>query len=587
MKHASGEQLGEYVVDALIGEGGMACVYRVHHHVLQSPHALKVLHPHLAEHEDIRRRFLEEGKILGRFRHPNLIAVTDLVNEEGVAGLVMDLLQGEDLAARLERTGPVSVSQAISWTLQALHALSMVHAESVIHRDLKPSNLFLSSDFRDNDSIRVMDFGIAKVKTKPITEPTQGRIGTLSYMSPEQVQHPGSVDQRSDIFSMGAILYEMMIGRSPFEAENDFQIMQRIAGGHYTRLDSSVPAALVTVVDTALSVDPSQRFPSAEAFSAALRTVERRLRRERLNRVLEVASSENLPQNWWVPDDPPEAWLSGLEEMLQSVRLPPRKEKPGQTDILIANKLSISMVAIEAGDFMMGSHPVEANRHPDEGPQHPVTLPAFSLMTTPVTQRQWVSVMDYNPAHFSGDLDRPVEQVSWMDAIRFLNQLSRKLGKKPAYYLNAKDEVVWNPVSDGFRLPTEAEWEYACRAGTTAPYGGFGEKITSVAWYDRNSNESTQPVSRLAPNAWGLFDMRGNVYEWCFDWSGAYAMGAVTNPIGPASSKEGQRVMRGGSFRSTTRDLRAAFRNAGKMTLEHCGVGFRCACNGILSPNQT
>ncbi len=210
-------------------------------------------------------------------------------------------------------------------------------------------------------------------------------------------------------------------------------------------------------------------------------------------------------------------------------------------------------VRIPTGTFMMGSPEYEDERSSDET-QHRVTLTRpFEMMVTPVTQALWQAVMGNNPSHFKGP-DLPVEEVSWEDVQDFIQKLNQMLG------------------TDSLRLPTEAEWEYACRAGTTgARYGELDE----VAWYKYNSDGETHPVRQKAPNAWGLYDMLGNVYEWCQDWYGSYQMGAVTDPMGPSTGS--RRVIRGGSWHSDTGFVRAALRDYRSPDARNVRVGIRLA----------
>ena len=206
----------------------------------------------------------------------------------------------------------------------------------------------------------------------------------------------------------------------------------------------------------------------------------------------------------------------------------------------------------------MGSYKSE---FPDEMPAHQVRLSAFSIGKHEVTQAQWMSVMGgKNPSSFKGD-DLPVEQVSWNDAVEFCKQLSAKTGYN-------------------FRLPTEAEWEYACRAGTNTEYS-FGDdekQLGEYAWYNGNSGDKTHPVGTRKQNPFGLFDMHGNVWEWCSDWYGENyynqlsKQGVAVNPQGPATGK--QRVVRGGSWGSFV-NLRSAYRVRFSPGVINDLVGFR------------
>ncbi|MEL6346430.1 MAG: bifunctional serine/threonine-protein kinase/formylglycine-generating enzyme family protein [Myxococcota bacterium] len=595
---------GRYRIEAPLGEGGMASVYQVRHVTLGSMHAVKVLHAHLAQREDVRLRFLEEGKIQARLRHPNILPVTDLINEPGVAGLVMELLQGEDLADYLDREGSVPVAAAIDWTLQALRALQFVHENAVVHRDLKPSNLFLSRPLRGGPvQVRLMDFGIAKVREREreLTQPDGGMMGTLLYMSPEQLEQPSSVDQRTDIFAMGALLYAMLVGRSPFDDENDFHIMKRITEGRYTAPGSSVPETLTAVIASALSPALSARLPNAASFIDALEAAARAERYRRARRLLRAVEVYGLPHRWWLPEDPDEHWIRQQEHRLQAWLREHAPTAPGGpppplarveegADPLerwtLSGGTELVLLPITGGTYQMGSPKNEPHRHDDEGPPRQVTLSGFSLMRAPLTRAQWEAVTGADPSAFPDDPHRPVAQVSWLDAIRFANQLSAQHGLKAAYRFES-GVVRWDRTANGFRLPTEAEWEYACRAGTTQARWSSAP-IGSVAWYADNSNEQTHPVGQKAANPWGLVDLLGNVYEWCFDRLGAYQPDDVLEPAG--ASAGALRVLRGGSYRSAANDLRAAFRNGREPDFRHPSVGLRLArgatVKGSPSPNS-
>jgi hypothetical protein len=220
---------------------------------------------------------------------------------------------------------------------------------------------------------------------------------------------------------------------------------------------------------------------------------------------------------------------------------------------LAKDLLSGAYRLIPAGSFLMGS-PVDEEERFDDETQHPVEITQpFLLKTTPVTQGEWLALMGNNPAHFKGDDRRPVEEVSWEDAVRFCESLCAQTGGM-------------------YRLPTEAEWEYACRAGTrSARYGD----LDAVAWYWDNANRLTQPVAQKQPNAWGLYDMLGNVWEWCLDWSGYDSSEPQRDPKGPPSG--GNRVFRGGAWYDHARYCRAAQRNGGTPAGRFHLFGFRPA----------
>ena len=250
--------------------------------------------------------------------------------------------------------------------------------------------------------------------------------------------------------------------------------------------------------------------------------------------------------------------------------------------------LTPDMVWIEPGTFMMGSPENELGRQSDEK-LHEVTLTrGFSIGRTEVTQAQWESVMGNNPSYFAGCDDCPVETINWFDTVDYCNALSYLEGLTPAYKIVGR-EVVWEQASTGYRLPTEAEWEYACRAGTsTAFYNGgityaacFDPNLDEIGWHCGNNGEwpqpdyGTKPVGQKAPNPWGLYDMSGNVFEWCWDWEASYPDGPVVDPTGPNSGR--YREERGGLWGNYSERCRSA--NRARMPPAHGGYanGFRVA----------
>jgi formylglycine-generating enzyme required for sulfatase activity len=222
---------------------------------------------------------------------------------------------------------------------------------------------------------------------------------------------------------------------------------------------------------------------------------------------------------------------------------------------------SPEMVRINGGTFMMGSPANEPERVGDEGPQHRVTVSSFYMGKYEITQKEYQEVIGTNPSRFKGE-NLPVDSVSWYDAVEYCNALSRREGLTPAYAIdksrsdpnntgdndNVKWVVTWNRNANGYRLPTEAEWEYACRAGTTTRFS-TGNNITTIQANYHEAYQGTIPVGSFAPNPWGLYDMYGNVSEWCWDWYGSYSSGTQTDPVGVSSGF--LRILRGGDWISS------------------------------------
>jgi formylglycine-generating enzyme required for sulfatase activity len=235
----------------------------------------------------------------------------------------------------------------------------------------------------------------------------------------------------------------------------------------------------------------------------------------------------------------------------------------------LAGNVVLDLAWIAPGNFTMGSPADEVGRYGDEGPQTRVTLSkGFWLGKYDVTQGQYQALVGTNPSYFTkAGQDAPVEQVSWDDAVAFcqkLNAQERAAGRLPDGY--------------AYTLPTEAQWEYACRAGTTGLY--YAADLGAIAWYDANSGDTTHPVATKQPNAWGLYDMSGNVYQWCLDWYGKYPGGSVTDPVGsPSGSNRG---LRGGSWGGDAAYCRSAGRgDDGVPGDRDFDVGFRLALSSV------
>ena len=260
------------------------------------------------------------------------------------------------------------------------------------------------------------------------------------------------------------------------------------------------------------------------------------------------------------PDTKPEDQPASPEETGSSPETPNGSDEPStKAGVPAANSIGMRFVPIPAGTFTMGDA--------DNGPTHKVTLTKpFELGQHEVTQEQYEQVMGKTPSMFKGR-QNPVDRVSWDDAVEFCRKLSELPGEKSA--------------GSAYRLPTEAEWEYACRAGTKTEYsfGDSDSELGDYAWYNKNSGGTPHPVGQKKPNAWGLYDMHGNVWEWCQDWYGKYPSGSTTDPTGAASGS--LRVPRGGSWSSTARSARSAYRRRFSPDSRVGYVGFRVLRSSI------
>lgn len=296
----------------------------------------------------------------------------------------------------------------------------------------------------------------------------------------------------------------------------------------------------------------------------------------------ELGADATLPEAGPVDVGPEDAGDFGDAESLDAAC---------EGDCAIIDGLRASMRHIPAGTFLMGSPRDQPGALGLEFPQHPVTITrSFWIGSTEVTQAQYRAVLGVSPSHFACGEDCPVETINWLEAITFCNALSQMEGLQECYALEDEEWSLTGLDCTGYRLPTEAEWEFAARAGTTTPF--YNGEITNTelqdaceiidpnsdatAWNCGNSGLETHPVAQKQPNAFGLYDMYGNVWEWVNDWEGYYASDAVSDPIG-GENQRNRKIRRGGSYRDVPRYSRSATRVPDLYTGRHYCVGLRVA----------
>ena len=286
---AAGTYLGRYQLLRRIGEGGMGAVYEAVHLAIGKKVAIKIMSPDLAANLDARARFLREAQLTSRVRHPHAVDVTDVGTDGGHTFLVMEFLDGEDLASFIEWRGRLPLEQAADIMLPVAAAVAAAHDEGIIHRDLKPHNIFLSQT-RDGAIVpKVVDFGISKAAPdlqpltstagatpvlSPVVMTTVGLMGTPGYLSPEQIQGTRTAGAASDQYGLGLILYECVTGHPPFASGDDVtKIFSDILNGARRPADElrpDLPEGFQRIIDRATSRDPASRFPSVRAMGKAL-----------------------------------------------------------------------------------------------------------------------------------------------------------------------------------------------------------------------------------------------------------------------------------------------------------------------------
>ena len=616
-RRLEGEILGNYVLLEPLGAGGMGRVHKARHRLMKRLVALKVLSPELLRSAGARARFRREVEAAARLTHPNIVAAYDAGEADRRDFLVMEYVEGQNLSELVRRDGPLPVGKALEYLAAAARGLAFAHAAGVVHRDVKPANLLVDA----NGVVKVLDMGLARL---PLDEAEAGDagltssgvvMGTAAYMAPEQAADTRRADQRSDIYSLGCCLHFMLTGLPPYEGQTPMETL-------FAHRERPIPSLCEARPDCPPPVDalfrkmlakrPEDRPASMTAALAELESLQqgepesrRHIRPSRRRVVVFAAAGAGLTAALliaWIYFHP---WREGmvavvapkndapplLSESPPFVAAHPDAPAPEPTAAPERQQApAVETVRIGAGDFLMGSPASDHNAQPDEKPQRRVKITRpFLLGKFKVTQALYQDVTGKNPSAFKPDgrrganlhdedsLRRPVESVTWLDAVAFCNRLSERHGLKPYYHVDGSNVSVIG--GDGWRLPTEAEWEYACRAGTTTRwcFGDDPARLGEYAWFADNSGDMMHPVGLKKPNDWGLHDMHGDVAEWCWDrFDPNYY---ITAPLSdPAGGRGETRVHRGGGWNDAAAQTRSASRQSlgqayGILTL----VGFRLA----------
>ena len=478
------------------------------------------------------RLFEQEAKRLDDLgKHPQIPELLSFTIHEGKQYLIQEFIDGETLEQELARIGAFSEQQVRDVLVEVLQILEFVHSKSVIHRDISPDNIIRR---RSDKKLVLVDFGAAKHATATLLAKTGTGIGKPSYGAPEQML--GKSVFQSDLFGLGVTCLHLLTNVEPFTLydvlENEYQWRQflngKVVSNEFGKLLDRLTSYRVKERPSSVIETLQVLQPKAAPVQPALLPV--------------------VPQQ---PTKP--SFLSGLFSQPAQPQRTPASTSSKSLVLDCGNGVKLELVKVAAGSFNMGS-----NEYDSEKPIHRVNLREFLIGKYPVTQVQYHAVIGKNPSRFMGDRD-PVENINWHDAVKFCQELSKRIGQK-------------------VKLPTEAQWEYACRAGSTGKYcfGDDVSKLGNYAWYIENSESKTYPVGEKRANSWGLHDMHGNVEEWCEDvWHENYNGASTDGSAWLTGGKQNQRALRGGSWLVSDGDCRSAYRGRSLAGTSGSYNGFR------------
>ncbi len=600
-----------YRVIVRLGGGGFGDTFEINEVRTNKTKVIKILTDNRQKAIEL---FKQEADVLSQLHHPGIPKVElDAYFEyyphnhnTPIHCLVMEKIEGEDLQKYMQKNGlrPINQTTAIAWLKDLLIILEQVHNKNFFHRDIKPSNIMLRAE---NAQLVLIDFGTVRKLTTTVVNQQGGVTGIISAgFTPSEQINNNAVPQ-SDFFALGRTFVYLLTGKEPLDPI--------IYDAYNEKLDWRNHAPQISSMLADLLDEMMQRLYKDRPGNT----------QEVLQRIAEIEKALQPIQTTFVPppvtkSSQPQKTKSTRRIFLKSASLifgtftiavvgqklfSQNKNQISTPEIIIpssnlqtfnfevvttgatgniinrrnasakyftedlGNGVFLEMVEIPGGTFIMGSPASEAGGHSSKSPQHQVTVPSFYMGKYELTQAQYQAIIGTNPSNFKGD-NRPVERVSWNNAVEFCKKLSQKTGKK-------------------YRLPSEAEWEYACRAGTTTPFY-FGESITpDLVNYNGNYayasapkgqyRQQTTDVGTFPPNAFGLYDMHGNVWEWCEDdWQENY----INAPINGSAliSRSNKKLLRGGSWYYDPEYCRSAFRLYDLLDNYDFNIGFRVVCSG-------
>lgn len=604
---------GYHVLERL-GSGRNGTVYRAIQLSMQREVALRVLNQRFSRVAGFAERFMQEARSAGGVHHPNVVSCFDVGQTDGQLYLAMELVSGRTLGqVQAIHAQGLAVAQALSLVVGATRGLEGIHRGGLVHGDLRLGNIFVS----DDEVVKLADFGFQR--SLEVLRDGNEALVDLATLAPEQLAGGGSVDIRADLYALGAVLYALVTGRQPFNGRSRRELEHAIRSAPLPdpqRMVADLSDDLAAVIAKAMARDPAQRY----ATPAQLREDLERVQYDFVPiHALPLTAGPVVMPTRQVPDptpaggariaSPPNRTIARDAGFLLVPRADERRRMPsmpllvgagvgalvlgtvgwwaltgretvaptldkpvavaaapvstttgapawasaagvddhGRWAELSVRGVTMRLRAIPAGRFVMGSLDTDPAHRPDEKAVAVVFTRGWWFGDSEVTQAMYHAVTGSRTSAFQGD-DLPAENLTWHDAVAFTQRL--------------------NALVPGLRarLPSEAEWEYACRAG--------GDSDTTTGWFSAPEVTATRPVKQLPANRWGLYDQLGNVAEWCQDHYGPYPSQPATDPL----RLEGvSRVVRGGSWAVEPAEGRAITRGKYLPVAHHAHVGFRIA----------
>ena len=580
-----------YSIESVLGSGGFGITYKVsadvmhgnipiHTYFAMKEHYMSdccerehgtqvnVSKPQQDSYRDSLADFKSEATRLNQLsgKHSGIVRVNEVFQANNTAYYVMEYLNGDSLRKEVKKHGPYAEAEALAIIGETADAVAFLHGERITHLDIKPDNIIMHHTRSGGDAHPVLiDFGLAKHYDKKGNATSTIRTQGCSdgYAPVEQYVRIDSFSPTADVYALGATLFFLLTGKDPLVATdiNKEYIAKSLPANVSERTRQAILAAMKR--------DRGERTATAEQFLQDIGYSE--IRQERAAEVA-VAPSSHVTRLASIRKRLKKRWLfltAGAAALVLLLWLVISQWPEPDVETITVNGVSFNMIRVEGGTFMMGATGEQgSDADSDEKPAHQVTLSTYYIGETEVTQALWETVMGSNPSDEKG-ANHPVDNVSWDDCQTFIEKLNALTGRR-------------------FRLPTEAEWEFAARGGNKSCSYKFSgsNNIDDVAWYGGNTtvDMGSCEVKLKRANELGIYDMSGNVWEWCQDWYEDYSSSSETNPTGPSGGLF--RVNRGGSLDGDAEDCRVSVRSNSEPSFKDIDYGLRLALQSITAGEE-